>query len=177
MSEREAFDDLLEQEIPHLRRYALTLTREPTEADDLVQDCLERALNKWNRWQARGRLRGWLFRMMFRTHLNRRRDNRHHASQQSLDSLPVEPSLQGPQESRAECMDTIRAVYCLPEDQRHAILLVAMEDLNYDEAAWILRIPIGTLRSRISRGRQTLRSMCGDQEQPQHDRVTLRRVK
>ncbi len=177
MQERDNFEWLLEQEIPHLRRYALSLTSDPSEADDLVQDCLERALQKWRRWQAQGRLRSWLFRMLFRVHLNRRRGQKHERAHQSLDDLTVEPAQAAQQQSRAECFDIIRAMEQLPEDQKQAIVLVALEDMNYGEAAWVLRIPVGTLRSRISRGRSVLRAMCGEQMLEAPQRTALRRVK
>src|SRR5690606_21914295 len=115
------------------------------EADDLVQDCLERALRKRWLWLRQGRLRSWLFRMLCRLHLNRRRDQRHERAHLSLEELTVEPAQAARQVQRAECLDMLAAVQRLPEDQCSAILLIALEDLSYEEAAWVLRIPIGTL--------------------------------
>lgn len=175
MHKQDDFDWLLAQEIPHLRRYALALCGADAEADDLVQDCLERALRKRWLWLRQGRLRSWLFRMLYRIHLNRRRDQRHERAHLPLDELAIEPAQTGGQVQRAECLDTLSAMRHLPEEQRSAILLVALEDLSYEEAAWVLRIPVGTLRSRIARGRGTLRGLC---ESPSQAAPTLlRRVK
>lgn len=180
------FDWLLEQEIPHLRRYAAALTGggAQAEVDDLVQDCLERALRKRRLWTREGRLRSWLFRMLYHVYLNRQRDNRRERAHLSLDQLTIEPSQPARQVQRAECIDMFEALDQLPDEQRDAILLVALEDMSYDEAAWVLRIPVGTLRSRISRGRSTLRQWCEMQmpAEPAEERrgagaVVLRRVK
>lgn len=160
MRAQDDFDWLLEQEIPHLRRYAMALCGDDAEADDLVQDCLERALRKRWLWLRQGRLRSWLFRMLYRLHLNRRRDARHERAHLSLDDLAVEPAQAARQVQRAECLDMLTALQRLPAEQRNAILLIALDDLSYEEAAWVLRIPIGTLRSRIARGRSTLRELC-----------------
>ncbi|WP_420468528.1 RNA polymerase sigma factor [Panacagrimonas sp.] len=178
MKERDEFEWLLEQEIPHLRRYARALTHSVTEADDLVQDCLERALRKWFRWQMQGRLRSWLFRMLYRLHLNRLRTQRRQCIERSLDDMATEPAQAAQQEQRAECLDILQVMRGIPEDQRQAILLVALEDMSYDEAAWVLAIPVGTLRSRISRGRSALRDLCGEATPVQAEpRANLRRVK
>jgi RNA polymerase sigma-70 factor, ECF subfamily len=171
------FDWLLEQEIPHLRRYAMALCGDAAEADDLVQDCLERALRKRWLWMRQGRLRSWLFRMLYRVYLNDRRDRRHECAHLSLDQLVAEPAQAPRQLQRVECLDTIAAMGRLPEEQRSAILLVALEDLSYEEAAWVLRIPVGTLRSRIARGRGTLRALCEAGAPPAEAPVALRRVK
>ncbi|MEC9365102.1 MAG: sigma-70 family RNA polymerase sigma factor [Pseudomonadota bacterium] len=176
MHKHDDFDWLLEQEIPHLRRYAMALCGHDAEADDLVQDCLERALRKRCLWLRQGRLRSWLFRMLYRIYLNRRRDQRHERAHLSLDGLALEPAQAATQLPYAECLDMLLALRHLPEEQRSAILLIALEDLSYEEAAWVLRVPIGTLRSRIARGRAVLRSLCEPSVQATAP-VVLRRVK
>lgn len=182
MSHQDDYDWLLQQEIPHLRRYAGALTNNPAEADDLVQDCLERALRKRRLWQRQGRLRSWLFRMLYRIYLNQRRGRRASAVHVPLTQLGVAAAQPARDGQRLECRDTVVAMAELPDDQRVAILLLALEDLSYEEAAWVLRIPVGTLRSRISRGRQRLRELC-EHEQPDNGRepergtAVLRRVK
>lgn len=177
MRAQDDFDWLLEQEIPHLRRYAMALCGDDAEADDLVQDCLERALRKRWLWLRQGRLRSWLFRVLYRVHLNRRRDGRRERAHLSLDELAVEPAQVARQVLRVECLDMLSAMQRLPEEQRNAILLIALEDLSYEEAAWVLRIPIGTLRSRIARGRGTLRELCELPAPSAAVPAVLRRVK
>lgn len=143
--------------MPYLRRYALALTGAADAADDLVQDCVERALRKRRLWRPSGRLRSWLMRMLYRIHLNgrkRRTLERAHAQRQGRAGEPA--TAQQP-ELRHECRELVAALGELPEPQRAAILLVALEDVDYQEAAWILGIPVGTLRSRLSRGREALR--------------------
>lgn len=173
-SRREEFDCLLSREIPHLRRYAHALVNDPVLADDLVQDCLERALRKWWLWKPTGRMRSWLFRMLYRIYLNQlpklRRDTAQVPLAESVDPI----SETSRQSLTVELRETATAIDGLPDDQRSAVLLVALEGMNYDEAAWVLGIPVGTLRSRLSRGREALRSAARDAE-PAPNR--LRRVK
>lgn len=167
------FEQLLTAELPYLRRYALALTGAPDAADDLVQDCVERALRKRRLWRPSGRLRSWLMRMLYRIHVNghkRRAMERAHARRHGGVGEAV--AAQRP-ELRHECRELIAALRELPEPQRAAILLVALEDVDYQEAAWILGIPVGTLRSRLSRGREALRR----QTQADADMPVLRSVR
>ncbi|WP_421717349.1 RNA polymerase sigma factor [Algiphilus sp.] len=178
MASREEFDWMLAAEIPHLRRYARTLAAHPAEADDLVQDCLERAMRKWRLWRGTARLRSWLFRMLHRLYLNRRRDGRHHDATVPLEVVaePTASGNAGP--AQLEVRDTMRALQTLPVAQREAIVLLAIDDLSYEEAAWVLEIPVGTLRSRLSRGREQLRAL-GESAAPvsEAEAPNLRRVK
>lgn len=156
-SQPQQFEQLLVAEVPYLRRYARALAGNPDVADDLVQDCVERALRKRGLWRPHGRLRSWLMRMLYRIHLNRRKrqgtEIEHARRNGDAGSAPGP----GQPEQRQECHDMVAALAELPEPQRAAIVLVALEDVDYQEAAWILGIPVGTLRSRLSRGRETLR--------------------
>ena len=150
---------LIGREMPHLRRYARALTRDTDAADDLVQDCLERALRKRQLWRRQGSIRSWLFRMLYHVFLNTR-----HAQRRERLMVPLEtiapPMAESPrQEQYVECRDIAEALDQLPEPQYAAIMLIALEGLSYDEAAWVLGIPVGTLRSRLSRGRETLRAL------------------
>lgn len=143
-----------------MRRYAMALTNDPSRADDLVQDALERAIRKRHLVGQRGRLRGWLFKVLYNVFLNGRREAekaRRHVPIDTVEhpSLSVQPH----QEHQVAYVEIIRALHELPPDQRAAIALVALEDMAYDEAAEVLGIPIGTLRSRISRGREALRGI------------------
>lgn len=162
MASRDEFDWMLTAEIPHLRRYARSLVRDPTAADDLVQDCLERALSKWRLWRGKARLRSWLFRMLYRQYLNARRDTRHIRAELPLDDVGPAPSVAASQSAHVQVRDVMLALAKVPRQQRDAILLLALEDLSYEEAAWVLGIPVGTLRSRVSRGRELLRQLTGE---------------
>lgn len=148
---------LIAREIPHLRRYAIALLRDPDAADDLVQDTVERAIRKLHLWRRHGTMRSWLFRMLYNLFLNGRR-----SSARAMAVVPVEDVEErlgvGPaQEARLQCRDIAEALDRLPPEQRAVILLVALEDVSYDDAADILGVPIGTVRSRLSRGRDALR--------------------
>ncbi|HEX9809192.1 MAG TPA: sigma-70 family RNA polymerase sigma factor [Alphaproteobacteria bacterium] len=164
---------LIAREIPRLRRYALVLTGEPDAADDLVQDCVERAIRKRHLWRRRGSIRAWLYRILYNVFANQK-TRRHRARRQvPLDEMAVAPVEAPRQEHRLACRDIADAMRMLPDDQRAAIALTVLEDLSYDEAAAALDIPIGTLRSRLSRGRERLRELYVQPGDP----VRLRRVK
>jgi len=169
---------LIAREIPHLRRYALALTRDPDEADDLVQDCLERAIRKRHLWRRTGRIRSWLFRLMYRQFLDRRTTSASRRTKVPLDTVESEVTEASPpvtdQETQLEFRKVIQALDRLPNAQRETILLVALEGVSYDEAAWILGIPIGTVRSRLARGRDMLYRLRQDEGQRQ---PLLKRVK
>lgn len=180
MASRDEFDWMLAAEIPHLRRYARTLAGHPAEADDLVQDCLERAMRKWRLWRGKARLRSWLFRMLYRQYLNGRRDNRHHDAAVPLEVVAEPPDRDNAGPSQLEVRDTMRGLQTLPAAQREAIVLMAVEDLSYEEAAWVLRVPVGTLRSRLARGREQLRQLQEakpESEASAAEQPPLRRVK
>ena len=150
---------LITREIPHLRRYALALLRDTDAADDLVQDCLERALRKRRLWQRQGSMRSWLFRMLYNIFLNAKNTRRRARLTVPLEAITPTMAESPRQEKYVECRDITEALSQLPKQQYAAIILIALEGLSYDEAAWILGIPVGTLRSRLSRGRETLRTL------------------
>lgn len=161
---------LIAREIPRLRRYALALTRDPVAADDLVQDTLERAIRKRHLWKRHGSLRGWLYRILYHVFLNQSVRRKRRAREVDLDDAP-EPVAPGSPEAGLVRRDIVAAMQELPAEQRAAIALTAVEGLSYDEAAAALDIPVGTLRSRLSRGRERLRESF-DASEPQ-----LRQVK
>jgi RNA polymerase sigma-70 factor (ECF subfamily) len=151
----------IEAEIPRLRRYARTLTRDATAADDLVQDCLARALDKLHLWQEATDLRAWLFTILHNQYVN-------HVRRAVREGVAVclsetEPMLtRAPhQDKRLELRDFERAITKLPEEQRSVILLIGLEGMRYEEVAEILEVPVGTVRSRLSRGRDSLRRLMG----------------
>jgi len=142
--------------IPRLRRYARALVGERSAADDLVQDTLERALNKLHLWKRGTDLRAWLFTVMHNVHVNQVRSRREYAA---LDADALELPVRATQEVGLEMRDMERMLARLPVEQREVLLLVVLEDLSYDEAASALGIPIGTVMSRLSRAREKLRAL------------------
>ncbi len=166
------------QEIPHLRRYARSLTGDVTRADDLVQTCLERALRKHRLWLRRGSLRNWLFRILYRTFLNERGRERAHLDVDDLADGEAALAVPARQDARLEARDVLQALQRLPAGQRAALALVAVEDLSYEEAAGVLDVPVGTVRSRLSRARESLRALTDTPaEIPRREPPHLRRVK
>lgn len=154
------FLDEVEAAIPALRRYAHGLVRDRDAAEDLVQDCLERALSRRGMWRGDGPLKAWLFRIL----LNCFRDDRRRlASRPQLAPIDgiAEPARSGGQEAHLSLRDVHDAIGRLPEDQRAALLLVALEGLSLAEAAGVLGVPEGTLASRLGRARAALREMTG----------------
>jgi RNA polymerase sigma-70 factor (ECF subfamily) len=151
----------IEAEIPRLRRYARALARDFVAADDLVQDCLARALGKLHLWQEGTDLRAWLFTILHNQYVNQvRRAVREGAS---VGLSETEPLLtRAPHQGKGlELRDLERAIAKLPEEQRSVILLVGLEGMRYEEVAEILDVPVGTIRSRLSRGREALRRLIG----------------
>jgi RNA polymerase sigma-70 factor (ECF subfamily) len=148
----------IEQEIPRLRRYARYLRREPDHADDLVQECLSRAIAKIDTWQPGTNLRAWLFVILRNCHINEIRRERRFLSIDD-DTPGTEPTLTvpGSQETRVALAEVRNAYLSLSEEHREVLLLVAIEGLQYEEASAILDVPLGTVRSRLSRARQALR--------------------
>lgn len=150
-------------EIPRLRRYARALLRDRDAADDLVQDCLERALSRLDNWQTGESPRRWLFTIMHHLFIDqvRKVDRRGEAAMLSLDT---DEALSAP----AEQLDTVasreivNALHAISPERRAALVMVAIEGFSYAEAANMLGVPAGTLMSRISRGREELRGLLED---------------
>lgn len=142
--------------IPALRRYARALVRERAAADDLVQDCLERAVSRWHQ-RRDGSVRAWLFTILHNLAITQFRQatarGRHmpidEASEQELVSAAA-------QDQRLIYHDVLSKLAKLPEEQRAVLLLVAVEDLSYADAAGVLNVPVGTVMSRLSRAREKL---------------------
>ena len=159
------FARLLQNEIPRLRRYARALTRDAARADDLVQSCLVRAIAKEHLWEPGTDLRAWLFTILHNQHVNEvRRSVREGVAVAVEDVAPV--LTVAPRAGAClQLRDLERAIRLLPEEQRQVILLVGLEGMRYEEVAAVLDIPIGTVRSRLSRGREMLRRLMGMKEE------------
>lgn len=162
----------LEPHIPALRRYAWALLRNQEAADDLVQNCLERAIGRWRLRRRDASTRAWLLAMqrnLFLNDLRRRARQGHHVE---LDEAHGHAAADGCAERRLMARDALSALDGLSEDQRSLLLLVGVEDLSYAEAAAVFSVPEGTIMSRLSRARAQLRRLIEGGE-----RMTLRRVK
>jgi RNA polymerase sigma-70 factor (ECF subfamily) len=167
------FHARLEEQIPRLRRYARALTRDTNRADDLVQDTLVRALAKQHLYQPDTNLRAWLFTLMHNQHVNDIRRARREGNNIDVDeTASMLVATTDPTGSR-QLHELERGLAALPPEQRAAILLVGLEGLRYDEAAEILAVPIGTVRSRLSRGRDALRKLLDREEAVEADEHAL----
>ncbi len=152
------FHARLEAEIPALRRYARALLRDLDRADDLVQDCLERALSRRRLWRRPGNLRAWLFTIMHNVHANQVRAATRRPSLVALEQANVQGSAAG-QPDAVATGEILAAFDRLSDEQREVLVLVAVEGLKYAEVAQILEVPLGTVMSRLGRARERLRHL------------------
>jgi RNA polymerase sigma factor (sigma-70 family) len=158
-----AFDRGLGEHLPRLRRFALSLSRNAADADDLTQQTLEKALRARNQWEAGTRLDSWLYRIMRNAWVDTRRA-RARASRMTApeeEGVAVGADPRPALEAGLELARIRRAMNRLPDDQRLAVALVLVEGCSYEEAAAILNIPVGTLSSRLVRGRAALLTLLG----------------
>jgi len=163
----------LENCIPALRRYAFTLYYQQEDADDLVQDCLERALKKQSLWQETSSLRAWLFTIQHNLYVNKLRCNdRQPQMTADIETLthPLDPS------KRDILIHNIDfCIQQLPENQKQVLLLITVEGFSYKEVEKIMNIPLGTVMSRLSRARKTLQALINGETNP--SQPVLRSVK
>ena len=147
--------------MPRQRRYARLLAGERGAADDLVQDTLERAWARLGQWRPGSDLRAWLFSIMhnLRVDQQRRGELPVQALDESLPDVPIRPT----QTDRLELRDLEAALAQLPEEQRQVLLLVGLEEMTYQDVAASLGIPLGTVMSRLARGRERLRQVLNGQ--------------
>jgi len=143
--------------LPRLRRFATALTGRTADADDLVQDTIERALRNLDRFTPGTRMDSWMFRIAQNLWIDSLRARKARGTAVELDDAE-QLSIDGRQSAEARLMlsEAARGLMALPEEQRAAVALVLIEGLSYREAAGILDIPIGTLTSRLARGREAL---------------------
>jgi RNA polymerase sigma-70 factor (ECF subfamily) len=165
--------DLVEH-IPRLRRYARALARDAAAADDLVQDTLERALLKLDLWRPGSDLRAWLFTLMHNLFVNRLRAEPPPSS--ALDEA-LDVPVAGGQLDALAVRDIQAALQLLPAEQREVLLLVGLEQFGYAEAARILELPLGTVMSRLSRGRERLRRLLAGEVAAVEPAMKLKLVK
>jgi len=146
--------DLIVPYIPNLRRYARALVGDRDGADDLVQDTLERAVRKFHLWRP-GDLRAWLFSIMHNVFVNQLKARRIPSDVEVDETIAAPMSSVGP----LDLQDLQRALSTLAPEQREVVLLVALEDMSYADVSRALGIPMGTVMSRLSRGRDRLRKV------------------
>ena len=157
---------LVEQEIPRLRRYARALTRASDRADDLVQDTLLRALTKLHLWQPGTDIRAWLFTIMHHQYVNTVRREAREASAVDIERIASTMVATTDPTARRQLVELDQALAQLSAEHREVLLLVGLEGMDYDSVAQILGVPIGTVRSRLSRGRERLRELIGRDRRP-----------
>src|SRR3982751_3817419 len=145
--------------LPRLRRFARNLTRHSDDADDLVQIALERALMRCEQWDSNARLDSWVFGIIRNAWIDEMRSSKRRGVRLDVDELSE--VIASGQASEVEVISVQTAMAKLPEDQRMAVSLVLVEGLSYKEAAQVLEIPIGTLTSRLARGRDALQVLLG----------------
>lgn len=147
--------------LPRLRRFARNLTRNPHDADDMVQVAVERALTRLDQWHRDARLDGWLFKIIRNAWIDevraRSRRDALFAPEAAGESVGV-----ATMDQEVDRLSVEAAMAQLPQDQRVALSLVLVEGLPYKEAAAVLDVPIGTLTSRLSRGREALQALLQD---------------
>jgi RNA polymerase sigma factor (sigma-70 family) len=163
--------------IPALRRYAVSLLRDRSDADDLVQDTLELAITRWHQRRDDGSVRSWLFAIVHNLAISRLRQHRRRGG----SHLPIDDAQEAVlampprQEAGLQHRDLVRALDALPEEQRSVLLLVTVEGLSYAETAEVLGIPTGTVMSRLSRARDRMIQLMDGEAVAQ--RPVLRRLK
>ncbi|WP_292166849.1 sigma-70 family RNA polymerase sigma factor [Mesorhizobium sp.] len=142
-----------------LRRYARSLTRDGAEAEDLVHDALVRAYERRGTFRSGGNLRAWLLSIVHNAFIDRLRSRKSEAVRIEQAEYLADASIQAPQEHSIRLAEVREAFFKLPEEQRSALHLVAIEGLTYSQAAEAIGVPLGTLMSRIGRARAALREM------------------
>lgn len=163
-------DDELRALLPSLRRFALSLVRNASDADDLVQASLERALSRWSTYRGDAGLKAWLFSILHRRFLDQRR--RSQRWQRVLEVFGADRGVVPSAEDTFVARTELQAFDALADDHRAVLLLVVVEGLAYDEAAQALGVPVGTVMSRLHRARAAYRALTGDE----HGGARLRRI-
>ena len=148
--------------LPRLRRFAIGLARDAADGDDLCQATVARALERRAQWQPGTRLDSWMYTMMRNVWIDEQRARRRRGETFVAEEAGAGVGADGGQEAAAELDVIQRALHTLPDEQREAVLLVMVEGWSYKEAAGIVGCPVGTLNSRLVRGRDALLTRLGD---------------
>lgn len=171
-----AFRQQLLTTIPRLRRYARSIVFDASTADDLVQTTLERALAHWHQFDQRRDILVWAISIAHNACMDERRRHSRLVSVDPQELQSASEAAQGPLQDPGLRVDLMSALSRLPVEQREPLLLVTLEQMSYAECAEVLRIPVGTVMSRVSRGRAALRSLLGGQAPSPTGTRNLRRV-
>jgi RNA polymerase sigma-70 factor (ECF subfamily) len=166
---KRAFDVI--GQLTTLRRYARSLARNATDAEDLVHDALVRAYERRATFRPGASLRNWLLSIIHNTHVDRVRSSAARTRRDDAAMLEADLSYAAGQEHSVHLAQVREAFLALPEEQREALHLVAVEDLSYQEAADAIGIPVGTLMSRVSRARANLRAFEDGTRKPSHLKI------
>ena len=161
-SERESFEDALIGHLPGLRRYATALVGSISAAEDLVHDCIERALRRSGSLHDRERMGAWLRSILHNLYLDEKRRDRGRGMGVDFTEMDNELALSAPAVDTALATDFMRAMSTLSADHRQILLLVGLEGLSYREVAAELKTPLGTVMSRLARARERLRAAMED---------------
>lgn len=164
MDSPSSFEEELAGLIPRLRRFAHGLSRNPADADDLTQATIERALRSKDQWRAGTRLDSWTYRIMRNLWIDsvrsRSRRKTFEASPEEAEAVGAHPG--GAMEASIDLQRAMAAMQRLPDEQREVVALILIEGFGYREAAELLDLPIGTVSSRLVRGRTALLAMLGE---------------
>lgn len=158
----ESFESLVLSIVPRLRRFASGLARDGADGDDLCQMTIERALVRRDQWQDGTRLDSWMYRIMRNIWIDETRARSRRSETFVDEEAGIAVGVRGEQEVAVEIGNVDRAMASLPAEQREAVLLVMVEGYSYKEAAEIIGCPVGTLNSRLVRGRDALLVLLGE---------------
>lgn len=158
------FEEELVELLPRLRRFARGLAGHAADADDLCQAAIERALKSQGQWQPGTRLDSWMYRITRNLWIDERRAAGRRGAHAPIDDSVTQIAGDGAAEVEAGTLrgDVDGAMARLPDEQREVVMLVLVEGYAYREAADILEVPIGTVTSRLARGRETLMQLLGE---------------
>jgi RNA polymerase sigma-70 factor (ECF subfamily) len=166
MQPDDALEGALMAQVAGLRRYARALVGNSTDAEDLVQEALARALGRLRPWRPVRDLRAYLFTVLHNLYVDEYRSRRAAPTTVDIDNVLHHPAAPPDQDHRLELRDLARGLALLPVEQREVVLLVGLEGLTYVEVARVLDIPIGTVMSRLSRARRHLRELVEARRMP-----------